>query len=161
MYIPFSVFCVLFACVCVLFYCRRMTTQLQLNICIKSYFHALKTDTVLPSTADKYEKQSCILCYVCTDKWNIRILDKKAPPRQLERQHTWGKKPTLLHKPACTDHSSHYQCLPQLISQIICSYITWLHLLCDYTLHSQINTCNHRSYTVYHVTFFHARNFVA
>jgi hypothetical protein len=34
MYIPFSVFCVLFVCKCVLFYCHQLSTQLQLNIYI-------------------------------------------------------------------------------------------------------------------------------
>jgi hypothetical protein len=34
MYVPFSVFCVLFVCKCVLFYCHRMSTQLQLYIYI-------------------------------------------------------------------------------------------------------------------------------
>jgi hypothetical protein len=32
MYVPFSVFCVLFLCKCVLYYCHRVSTQLQLNI---------------------------------------------------------------------------------------------------------------------------------
>jgi hypothetical protein len=32
MYVPFSVFCVLRVCKCVLFYCHRVSTQLQLNI---------------------------------------------------------------------------------------------------------------------------------
>jgi hypothetical protein len=32
MYVPFSVFCVLFVCKCVLYYCHRVSTQFQLNI---------------------------------------------------------------------------------------------------------------------------------
>jgi hypothetical protein len=32
MYVPFSVFCVLFVCKCVLYYCHRVSTQLQLKI---------------------------------------------------------------------------------------------------------------------------------
>jgi hypothetical protein len=32
MYVPFSVFWVLFVCKCVLYYCHRVSTQLQLKI---------------------------------------------------------------------------------------------------------------------------------
>jgi hypothetical protein len=32
MYVPFSVFCVLFVCNGVLYYCQRVSTQLQLHI---------------------------------------------------------------------------------------------------------------------------------
>jgi hypothetical protein len=32
MYVPFSVFCVLFVCKCVLYYCHQVSTQLQLTI---------------------------------------------------------------------------------------------------------------------------------
>jgi hypothetical protein len=37
MYVPFSVFCVLFVCKCVLYYCHLVSTQLQLNIHTISY----------------------------------------------------------------------------------------------------------------------------
>jgi hypothetical protein len=36
MYVPFSEFCVLFVCECVLYYCHRVTTQLQLN---RNYYY--------------------------------------------------------------------------------------------------------------------------
>jgi hypothetical protein len=48
------------------------------------YFHALKTNTIVPSAVDKHEKQSRVLCYVRTDNRNIRILDMKVPLRQWE-----------------------------------------------------------------------------
>jgi hypothetical protein len=39
MYVPFPVFCVLFVCKCVLYYCHRMSTQFQLNIYIYIYIY--------------------------------------------------------------------------------------------------------------------------
>jgi hypothetical protein len=42
MYIPFSVFCVLFVCKCVLYYCHRVSTQ-----CVLYYCHRVSTQCVL------------------------------------------------------------------------------------------------------------------
>jgi hypothetical protein len=46
MYVPFSVFCVLFVCKCVLYYCHRVSTHLQLKV-------------------DKYEKAGSVVCGHC------------------------------------------------------------------------------------------------
>jgi hypothetical protein len=48
MYVPFSVFCVLFVCNCVLYYCHRVSTQLQLNIYIYIYIYIYHTLRYLP-----------------------------------------------------------------------------------------------------------------
>jgi hypothetical protein len=37
MYVPFFVFCVLFVCKCVLYYCHQVSTQLQLYIYVYMY----------------------------------------------------------------------------------------------------------------------------
>jgi hypothetical protein len=37
MYVPFGVFCVLFVCNCVLYYCHWVSTQLHLNICFMKF----------------------------------------------------------------------------------------------------------------------------
>jgi hypothetical protein len=37
MYVPFSVFCVLFVCKCVLYYCHRVSTEFQIYIYIYIY----------------------------------------------------------------------------------------------------------------------------
>jgi hypothetical protein len=44
MCVPFSVFCVLFVCKCVQYYCHRLSTQLQLNIYIYRIITVTWTD---------------------------------------------------------------------------------------------------------------------
>jgi hypothetical protein len=67
MYVPFCVFClivlfcVLFLCKCVLYYCHRVTTQLQLNMChILKYLASSVPHAVL-----------CYLKYLCLSIANM------------------------------------------------------------------------------------------
>jgi hypothetical protein len=48
MYVPFFVFSVLFVCNCVLYYCHRVSTQLQLNI-YNYHYHYLLSDGIVQS----------------------------------------------------------------------------------------------------------------
>jgi hypothetical protein len=59
MYVPFSVFCVLLVCKCVLFCCHRVSTQLHLNI---SYH--ISYQVVLHFSAPEVEGRLVVLTWI-------------------------------------------------------------------------------------------------
>jgi hypothetical protein len=72
MYVPFPVFCVLFVCKCLLYYCHRVSIQLQLNISSSSsppnpcfswyifdeYIHKIRTEFFLNISYRKFRLQT-------------------------------------------------------------------------------------------------------
>jgi hypothetical protein len=69
MYVPFSVFCVLFVCKCVLLHCHCVSTQLQLNIYINIknnylYYYITLCSSIL----------LCNLCLCCKILISLTVL---------------------------------------------------------------------------------------
>jgi hypothetical protein len=61
-YVPFSVFCVLLVCKCVLYYCHRVSKQLQLNV----GYISISDDLINVVTFLRNSRFYCVIISVCS-----------------------------------------------------------------------------------------------
>jgi hypothetical protein len=64
MYVPFSVFCVLLVCKCVLYYCHRVSTQLQLNIYIYIYIYHISYQVLEVYNEENFNSNKLLLVII-------------------------------------------------------------------------------------------------
>jgi hypothetical protein len=122
MYVPFSVFCVLFVCKFELYCCHRVSTQLQLNISYRiisyhTYLRGLITNDArcfVPSgTGPPYSRgfldhtqQRTTVGRTPLDEWSVRCRDLYLTTHITDRQQCprWDSSPQLSRRAAADQH---------------------------------------------------------